>query len=260
MKDNPVLEINEVTKLFGGLAALKDVSLSVYPGEIKAIIGPNGAGKTTLFDVLTGIYRPSSGSVFFRKKDIIGLRPDQITCMGIIRTFQTIRLFEGMTVLENTMVGCQCRTGSGFFANGIRSRKARNEEKQIQQEALEVLKSVGLETRAYETGTSLPYGQQRMLELTRALASRPEILLLDEPAAGLNPYETNELSQFLFGLRERGLTLLVVEHDMGLVMDISDEIVVLDYGEVIARGEPETVQNDPRVIEAYLGVEVEDNA
>jgi branched-chain amino acid transport system ATP-binding protein len=250
-----LLDVRGVSKRFGGVHAVKDVSFQVREGTVKALIGPNGAGKTTLFNLVSGVFAPDAGTVLFRGAPIQGRPPHRVAALGLSRTFQHIRLFAGMTALENVMVGRHARTRAGFVAGMLHLPWTWREEREIEARAREALDFLGIPDLADVEATSLSYGQQRAVELARAIASEPALLLLDEPAAGLNMRETVELAKLVGRIRARGITVLVVEHDMGLVMNVSDEVVVLSYGEKIADAEPRAVQKDPEVVRVYLGEE-----
>ncbi len=248
-----LLEVENVNRSFGGLRAVHDVCFTVEKESIKAIIGPNGAGKTTLFNLISGTLNLDSGRIFFDGNPIHGLPPYKIAKRGLSRTFQNIKLFNHMTVLENVMVGRHMKSRAGFFAGMLNLPRTWEEERHIENKSTEILGVLGIEDLARQDAMSLPFGKQRIVEFARALATEPEILLLDEPAAGLNIYETAEIAQIIAEIRRWGITVLIIEHDMSLIMDISDDIVVLSSGEKIAEGKPDDIQKNSEVIKVYLG-------
>lgn len=253
-----VLEVQNVTLRFGGLTALDDVSFHINEGEILGLIGPNGAGKTTCFNAVTGVYRPTSGNIVFEGQSIVGLKKYQITQRGIARTFQNIRLFPTMTALENVLVGTDAQHSTGMLSALFRLPKHRREEQQGHQRAMELLRFMGIHRKADELAANLSYGDQRRLEIARAMATGPKLICLDEPAAGFNPAEKVELMNLIRKVRDQGFTVLLIEHDMKLVMGVTDRIVVLEFGRKIAEGSPAEIRDNPAVIAAYLGVDEED--
>lgn len=250
-----MLTTNDIVIRFGGLTAVDHVSLHVAPNTITGLIGPNGAGKTTLFNAISGVYTPSEGSIVFNEKHIEGMRPFQINKVGMCRTYQVINLFRKMTVLENVVVGMHSELKAGFFSSVLRTKREREEEKAAYEKAYQWLEFAGIESYANDLAGSLPYGKQRLLEIVRALASNPQLVLLDEPAAGMNSAEKAEFDKLLKKIVDQGFTVLMIEHDMRLVMGVCDYVYVLEYGKLLAEGTPEEVQCNPEVIRAYLGGE-----
>jgi len=259
----PILEVKNLTMDFGGLRAIDHLDLDVKKNEIVALIGPNGAGKTTFFNCITGIYKPTDGEMFLSSEGtnphrLNGLKPNKVTEKGLARTFQNIRLFQNMTVLENVMIGRHCRTFAGILGAVLRGKKTKKEEKKIVDDSYEILEKIGLAEHVNEFAKNLPYGAQRRLEIARAIATDPFILLLDEPAAGMNPQETQELDDLIIRIRDKeNISILLIEHDMKLVMSLSDRIFVVDYGKKIAQGTPEEIQKNSAVIKAYLGEDID---
>ena len=251
-----LLKTDNVSEVFGGLKAVADFNVHINQGELVGLIGPNGAGKTTAFNLITGVYQPTTGTIDFDGKSIVGLKPYQITQRGIARTFQNIRLFSELSVLDNVKIAYHCHVKYGLLESVLRMGRYMKEEEKIEEESLKLLKIFKLEDKAMEQAKNLPYGAQRRLEIARALAAKPKLLLLDEPAAGMNPQETNELMEMIRWIRKKfGLTVLLIEHDMSLVMGICERIYVLEYGMIIASGTPDEIKNDPEVIRASLGAE-----
>ncbi|MEJ5347626.1 MAG: ABC transporter ATP-binding protein [Desulfosoma sp.] len=250
-----LLSLRRLTKSFGGLTAVHNVSFDVDSGSIVGLIGPNGAGKTTVFNLITGIYRPDQGDILFNNTSLLGLRTHRIIRLGIGRTFQTIRLFQNLSVLENVLAGCHCRMRSGVVSAMLGLGRHRREEKKAIDQALDALAFVGLQKNVLQKAKNLSYGNQRLLEVARALATQPKLLILDEPAGGMNEQETQELIEIIRKIRAKGITVLLIEHDMNLVMRVCEKIVVLEYGSKIAEGTPSEIKANPRVIEAYLGTD-----